>query len=74
MPFISLSPSNVTHFTVKGSGTSYQYSAENTCFGIIKLDSKEFQGKRGAGHFEYTEATVQKMSIQGMQPPTTQVL
>lgn len=41
LPFATLSTSNVTHFTVRGSESSYQHSAENTCFGIIKLRSKE---------------------------------
>lgn len=41
LPSTTLSTSNVTHFTVRGTESSYQHSTENTCFGIIKLRSKE---------------------------------
>lgn len=41
LPSTTLSTSNVTHFSVRGTESSYQHSAENTCFGIIKLRSKE---------------------------------
>lgn len=62
------------HLGVRGTQFSYQHSAGNTCFGIIKLYSKDSTSMGNAGPFEYIEATVQKMSIQGMQQQTTQIL